>query len=539
MLGASHCSSDTTVDFELLIDNQKLQPELRAVSGAAEPTPTYDVASNARFTLRDISSGTSEYTGRQWSVDGVREDSHPAVKKMYLLFNGPHQIQLCLLDQEGEPHCTTKTVTITGGVDRPMADDTLADNLNQDDSDGDGGDTTDNLIDENPTAKAPDGDGYAPDFVQSSVQGDDRTATPPALAARDSDVDSRRRARIKDRAAASDPVRTDNPLAVPGPVAPSATKPVEDRARSTASTSRSKQPDTGDTPVQNAQPAARSVPPRSSPDPKPEPRPTAADKSETTVGEQDRSAGASTRPTSTRPTVQPSSATPSPAGRAPRDLQQSTAAPATAPPATSTPPRSDDPAPVATSPTQKSEAEDVTTQPDDRPTSRPKLVVSDNPPPPPPTAPAASTTTADLSRAATTGAQLRSFSTDCGTYSDGSAKVALKVSEDIELRGFSLNTDNCGKVRITLMGDGRNESVTQKLAGGPRAISLSHLGWRLTAGKTYFLTLTPLGDADLCGSDATPALANAGRCGGGDRPVAQVELDYDGRQVLFDFRFYY
>ena len=166
-------------------------------------------------------------------------------------------------------------------------------------------------------------------------------------------------------------------------------------------------------------------------------------------------------------------------------------------------------------------------------------MVSDNPPPPPPTAPATSTTTADLSRAATTGAQLRSFSTDCGTYSDGSAKIALKVLEDIELRGFSMNTNGCGRVRITLMGDGRNESVTQKLAGGPRVISLSHLGWRLTAGKTYFLALTPLADSDLCGSGATPALAAAGRCGGSDRPVSQVELDYGDQQVLFDFRFYY
>ena len=188
-----------------------------------------------------------------------------------------------------------------------------------------------------------------------------------------------------------------------------------------------------------------------------------------------------------------------------------------------------------------SSVEPVEPKPQPEASAKPKLTVMDDPPPPPPPKPSVVTPkpAAELSRAETTGAPLRSFSTSCGTYVGGSATVRIAVREDIELRGFSMNTDGCGKVRITLAGDGRNESVTQKLAGGPRAISLSHLGWRLSADKAYTLTLTPLSDTDICNTNTTPALAHAGSCGGSERPSDQLALAYDGRQVIYDFRYYH
>lgn len=168
--------------------------------------------------------------------------------------------------------------------------------------------------------------------------------------------------------------------------------------------------------------------------------------------------------------------------------------------------------------------------------SKPRIKVESTPPPPPPAKPKLA---AELSRTGTTGGKLTSFKNACGKFDKETGRITITVRKDIELRGFAMNTDGCGKVRITITGNGMNESVTQKLAGGPRAISLSHLGWRLNAGQEYTLTLTPIGDASMCGTIATPGFANATNCGIDERRTAEVSLGYAGDQVIYDFRYYY
>ena len=139
MLG---CWQSDKIDFTLSIENQVIEPLATDSLGVANSAPVYTIASNARFTLRDVSSGADGFTGRQWIVDGVRARKNPAVKKMYLFFNGLHTIELCLLDEVGEATCVSKVINVTGGMDRPagegspLADgsDTLDLQLGNDDS---------------------------------------------------------------------------------------------------------------------------------------------------------------------------------------------------------------------------------------------------------------------------------------------------------------------------------------------------------------------------------------------------------------------
>ena len=53
----SSCDPDPVIDFEVLVENQKLEPQDGVAAEGSAALPSYDMASNARFTLRDVSTG--------------------------------------------------------------------------------------------------------------------------------------------------------------------------------------------------------------------------------------------------------------------------------------------------------------------------------------------------------------------------------------------------------------------------------------------------------------------------------------------------
>jgi len=468
-LGFSGCGGDgAPVDFELLVENQLIQPEMEP--GADGDEATYSIQSGTKFTLRDISSEGGEWGSRQWIIDGKRSPQNPAVKSLYLLFNGRQEVKLCLLDRDGEASCTSKYVNIYGGRN-PLEESTPV---------------AENVPDETVEREEP-VEPESPVLADAS-----------GMPATDEGIIYQRRSSAPAEPGSNGAPATDRSRSSQAPPARSSTTPVSTKPAERRIT-----------------PKATALPTSSAPataPPNPEPFRPAPPTTSTPV----------TRPAISR-TEQPKAVTPA--------RTVATDAPQTAVKARPQPVPAPTPPPVA-----KPAPKPAVISPPPAPVAKSRLKVEEEPPPPPPVKPAE---VAELSKISTTGAKLTSFSSECGKFGAETASLTLTVRKDIELRGFSLNSDACGKVRITLGGNGVNESVTQKLAGGPRSISLSHLGWRLSAGNSYTLTITPMADGSVCGSETTPGLANAKSCALEDRKTAEVALAYGSRQVIYDFRYYY
>lgn len=133
----------------------------------------------------------------------------------------------------------------------------------------------------------------------------------------------------------------------------------------------------------------------------------------------------------------------------------------------------------------------------------------------------------------------RSAFDGCDKFSTGGV-VTLKVKKDVELRGFTIHADHCGKLTVALSGNGVSKRVDYSLVGSTQSINLSDFNTRLEGGSDYSLKLSLSGSSTCKESAVTPKLGNLASCRQeGNRPSDQISLNYNGNIIIYDLQYYY
>lgn len=128
---------------------------------------------------------------------------------------------------------------------------------------------------------------------------------------------------------------------------------------------------------------------------------------------------------------------------------------------------------------------------------------------------------------------------NCKSYNTQRASISIKPDKSCRLENASVYASGCGKIRITLSGNGKNASENKELSDGKCDFEFDRIdAITLEKDKVYTLSIETAA-SDNCPGDPVPQLLNAADCGAASSIREGVQMDYQGKVVLFSLKYRY
>lgn len=135
------------------------------------------------------------------------------------------------------------------------------------------------------------------------------------------------------------------------------------------------------------------------------------------------------------------------------------------------------------------------------------------------------------------GSQHNGFSKDCiALYTKDQFEVLLLPNQKVELQSFKVFTNVCGGLKVTLEGDGDEQSFKTILNAGGSTINFTPIDTELAAHQTYTLKLEPLGNYKSCNASSAPRFEKITDCKANSKNHAALKLQQNQNPILYDLK---
>ncbi|MEL7118078.1 MAG: hypothetical protein AAFO07_01515 [Bacteroidota bacterium] len=127
---------------------------------------------------------------------------------------------------------------------------------------------------------------------------------------------------------------------------------------------------------------------------------------------------------------------------------------------------------------------------------------------------------------------------ECATFKDESFLAVLSPKSDLQLESFTIFTNNCGAINITVSGADINTTFKKGLTAGRSSIQLSDQNLKLKRGNSYTIT----GVAESMGSACpdVPKFENISDCRALENLFSKMmDFNNKGKQIVYDLKFIY
>ena len=130
-------------------------------------------------------------------------------------------------------------------------------------------------------------------------------------------------------------------------------------------------------------------------------------------------------------------------------------------------------------------------------------------------------------------------SSSCKSYNIQRSGIQIKSDKAFKLENASVYSSGCGKLRITLSGNGKSVSETKELSDGKCDFEFDRIDAVVLEKNTVYTLNLETSTSDNCPGDPAPQLLNAADCGSPSSYKDGVQMDYQGRVVLFSLKYRY
>lgn len=133
----------------------------------------------------------------------------------------------------------------------------------------------------------------------------------------------------------------------------------------------------------------------------------------------------------------------------------------------------------------------------------------------------------------------RDAKSGCKFYNIQKASILIKPDKLCKLENAAVYSSGCGKLRITLSGNGKSISETKELSDGKCDFEFDRIDAVVLEKNTVYTLSLETSTSDNCPGDPAPQLLNAADCGSQTSFREGVQVDYQGRVVLFSLKYRY
>jgi len=130
-------------------------------------------------------------------------------------------------------------------------------------------------------------------------------------------------------------------------------------------------------------------------------------------------------------------------------------------------------------------------------------------------------------------------SSSCKSYNIQRSGIQIKSDKAFKLDNASVYSSGCGKLRITLSGNGKSVSETKELSDGKCDFEFDRIDAMVLEKNTVYTLNLEVSTSDNCPGDPAPQLLNAADCGSPSSYKDGIQMDYQGRVVLFSLKYRY